>query len=280
MKGLGKLCVAVVGALFLADCGLQLDKAEKLSPQGSDFDVGLYQGYLGLAKSETDEGDYLDSDAFAIRAISAGSGEKVGPEAIEARDLPEDKVGEMSGARERLIAALGAGAAQKLSGEAANAQVMFDCWMQEQEENFQPDDIARCRGGFYDSLAKLEAKPQPIAKAEPKLAPLKFVVYFDTDSAKLDAAAEAVLAEAEAAAAKLAGAKISVSGNTDTVGSNTYNDTLSQLRASTVAKAMVAGGFPAGAIGTAAFGEGKLARVTGDNVSARVNRRVEIVIEP
>ena len=48
-----------------------------------------------------------------------------------------------------------------------------------------------------------------------------------------------VLAEAEAAEAKLAGAKVSVSGNTDTVGSNTYNDTLSQLRASAVAKAMV-----------------------------------------
>ncbi len=41
--------------------------------------------------------------------------------------------------------------------EAANAQVMFDCWMQEQEENFQPPDIARCRDGFSAAIAAVEA---------------------------------------------------------------------------------------------------------------------------
>ncbi len=109
---------------------------------------------------------------------------------------------------------------------------------------------------------------------------MKFVVYFDTDSAKLDDAAKAVLAEAEAAAAKAAGAKIMVGGNADTVGAATYNTTLSELRAAAVAKAMMAGGVPAGAISTAAYGESNLAKPTGDNVEARENRRVEIVIEP
>jgi OOP family OmpA-OmpF porin len=108
---------------------------------------------------------------------------------------------------------------------------------------------------------------------------LKFVVYFDTDSADLDAAAKAVLAEAEAAAAKAKAAKVSVLGNTYTVGKAAYYDTLSELRAAAVTKAMVAGGVPGSAITTAAFGETKLAKPTGDDVSAGENRRVEIVIE-
>ena len=52
----------------------------------------------------------------------------------------------LSGARSRLIAAFGAGARKRAPKQAAEAQLRFDCWMQEQEENFQPDDIdAPCR---------------------------------------------------------------------------------------------------------------------------------------
>jgi outer membrane protein OmpA-like peptidoglycan-associated protein len=284
MKGFGKVLAVCTGGLLLMGCGTQLEKAESLDPQGSAFDLGLYEGYLGLAKSETGEGDYRDSDAFATRAISAGSGKEIGPEAIAARELPTDKVDEMSTARERLLAAMGKGAAQKMPAESADAQVKFDCWMQEQEENFQPDDIAGCRGGFYDALDKIEAGTKVVAAPapppEPKLETMKFVLYFDTDSAELDAAAEAILEEAKAAAAKAEAAKVSVSGHTDTVGPETYNDTLSELRAAAVAKAMTARGVPAGGISTAAYGQTKLAMPTNDNVSARENRRVEIVIEP
>ena len=82
------------------------------------------------------------------------------------------------------MAALTAGARDKAPIQAANAQVNFDCWMQEQEENFQPDDIARCRSGFTQALLGAEAavKPAPMAKAPapmrkmaaaPKMAPKK-----------------------------------------------------------------------------------------------------------
>ena len=46
---------------------------------------------------------------------------------------------------------------------------MYDCWVQEQEENFQPDDIARCRDGFLAAMEEVEAQwPQP---AEPAIEP-------------------------------------------------------------------------------------------------------------
>ncbi len=149
MNGFAKLILPLAGALVLAGCaGMELQKAQEMSPQGSAFNTSLYGGYVDLAASEYAEGDYWDSDAFATRAISAGSGQMVGPEQIDRRALPADKIGELKDARRRLTMALSDGAAERKPAEAAHAQVMFDCWMQEQEENFQPEDIARCRGAL------------------------------------------------------------------------------------------------------------------------------------
>lgn len=40
--------------------------------------------------------------------------------------------------------------------EAATAQAAFDCWMQEQEENFQPRDIGACQNRYLAAMARLE----------------------------------------------------------------------------------------------------------------------------
>lgn len=282
MNGFGKLFVVCLGSAALAGCGTQLEQAEKLTPQGSAFDLSLYDGYLGLAKSETGEGDYRDSDTFATRAIYAGTGRMVGPEEVASRNLPADKVGELGSARERLVTALGRGAAQKLPGDAAEAQVKFDCWMQEQEENFQPDDIAACRGGFYDALAKLESGTKKVAKAAPKPAPeaIKFIVYFDFNSTDLDAKGKEVVFQAEAAARRLQGGRVVVSGFTDTVGSAAYNQTLSELRAGAVAKVLSADGYPTKQIKTEGFGKTNLAVPTGDGVADAGNRRAVIYVQP
>ena len=265
--------VCCIGGLALAACGNQLDRAKSLNPEGSKFDQSLYAGYVDLANSENSEGDYNDSDVFAGRAIASATGGAIAPEAIGSRNLPESHVNELTDARARLMAAMAKGAGEKAPNETAKAQVMFDCWMQEQEENFQPDDIAACRGGYYDAMADVEDAIRPRA-----VAPKRFVVYFDTDSSKLDAAAEAVLAEAKAAAEKLSG-QIELVAGADTVGPSEYNYGLSERRAESVVEAMVAGGVPAGAINAQAFGESNLAKPTADEVDEVANRRVEIVIE-
>ena len=282
MARLRVLIAGGISALALAGCGAQLDRAEGLDPEGSSFDKSLYAGYVNLAKSETGEGDYRDSDTFAGRAIASATGGSVAPEAIAARNLPNDHVGELTTARARLMDALAKGAGEKAPNETAKAQVMFDCWMQEQEENFQPDDIAACRGGYYDAMADVEGaiRPKTVAKAEAVAQPAsqRFVVYFETDSSKLDAAAMEVLEEAKAAAAKLEGGKVSLLAGTDTVGNSTYNLSLSDRRAEAVVEAMISSGVPAGTISAVSFGEHNLAVPTGDNVDTLTNRRVEILV--
>src|SRR3546814_12911437 len=83
---------------------------------------------------------------------------------IATRDLPADKVDELSSARVRLMTAISAGAADEEPLDAAKAQAHFDCWMEQQEETFQPQHIAACRDGYMTAMASLEA-PQLTAMA-------------------------------------------------------------------------------------------------------------------
>ena len=278
------MCAGAIAGLFvLAGCtGQELYGAQLIEPKGSEFNQSLYHGYIGLAEAEYAEGDYYDSDVFAIRATKVANEGSVGPEEIEERSLPGDHVAELSEARAKLVAALDAGAAEANPTRAADAQVYFDCWMQEQEENWQPEDIARCRDNFYAALDGIT--PAPVAEApvvsKPKPQSVRFVVYFDTDKYNIDSEDQTVIAEAKAAAEKLGSPIVKISGNTDTVGSVDYNQKLSEMRAQAVAKVLEAGNTPVRAMVTEANGELKPALVTADETEEQRNRRVEIILEP
>ncbi|MCZ6637228.1 MAG: OmpA family protein [Alphaproteobacteria bacterium] len=280
---------AIAGtAMILTGCtGLELEKAEGLTPSGSQFSKNLYSGYIGLSKSEYGEGDYRDSDNFAVRASAAAANKPGAPEALANRNLPTNKMAELSEARARLMAALGAGARTKAPVQAANAQVGFDCWMQEQEENHQPDDIALCKSGFMQALLGAEAavKPPPMARAPapmtappPKKVTRKFVVYFGFDSSKITPDSKRIIIQAIDAAKNMKAKSVHLSGHTDRAGPVAYNDKLSNIRAMAVAATFKGGGVSGGILGLEAFGEKVNAVKTGPNVIEPRNRRVEITI--
>ena len=280
MRSMIAVAGVAAGLLAVAGCtGQELYKAQQIEPTGSEFERNLFAGYVGLSESEYAEGDYRDSDVFALRATHVGTAGVVAPEAIEERSLPGDHVDELTEARAKLVAALDAGAADANPARAAEAQVMFDCWMQEQEENWQPEDIARCRDGFYAALEGV-APPEAVAISKPKPQAVRFVVYFETDKSYLDGDAHRVIAEAKAAAEKLGRPVVKVSGNADTVGANDYNQKLSELRAQAVAKIIEIGATPVKALLTEAHGEAQPAVLTADEVDEPRNRRVEIILEP
>lgn len=284
MNSLRIMVVGCCAALLLGACsGMELEKAERMSAGGTQFDKDLYTGYIGLAKDEYAEGDYEDSDNFATRAALSASGKPTVPEEIGMRKLPNDKVGELTDARSRLMAALAAGAREKAPKEAASAQVMFDCWMQEQEENFQPEDIARCRGGFMAAMGSVEAslKPMPVATRAPTAEmPTKktFVVYFPLNSAKITPQSKEVILSAIDAAKELGAKQIAVYGHTDTAGAQRYNASLSSKRSEAVAKALTDGGIKSNELNLGAFGETLPAVDTGDDVKLPQNRRVVIEV--
>jgi len=286
MTGFGfcqlRLVIVLLGALAVTSCGYQLDKAKQASAPDGAFDTGLRGGYIDLSQSEFDEGDYQDSDVFAGRALAVSGGSPPSPEEIAARQLPEDKVTALTSARNRLVAALDQGAATQVPGPSSQAQVMFDCWMQEQEENFQPDDISRCRGGFDSAMAQVEAAmaPAPVAAVpEPMVEPTKFyTIFFDLDSDKLSDIGGRVVNEiagdwsADADNLKLV-------GHADASGTADYNQDLSERRAKSVRGALEGLGLAGNKLADTGVGETDLLVPTADGVHEPKNRRVTVTIE-
>ena len=288
MNGPMRITLASAGFVFLVGCsGTELEKAEMSAVPGATFQHSLHDGYVKLAESEYNEGDYADSDAFARRAMALSEGKNVQPEMIEARDLPADKVAELTDARLRLMSAMSAGAAQTKPLDAADAQVAFDCWMQEQEENFQPQDIAGCRDSFMMALAKLEEQPKvaavmpPPPAPEPMMAkpePAAYTVLFEFDDSGLTPDARVMLADVVKAAKKSDYQAIDIGGYTDLTGSDAYNDVLSEQRANAVINFLVESGVEKEKI--IGRGYGKADPVVAVQAPEKLNRRVEIKLEP
>lgn len=285
MKDTMKAALAVVGVLLLAGCaGTELERAKGMASQGNTFERNLHDGYMALSQDEFNEGDYEDSDRFAMRAMELSEGKTVQPEMIEARSLPAESHDELTNARLRLMTAMAEGAAEHKPLSAAEAQVSFDCWMQEQEENFQTGDIAACRDRFMTAMASLEEQPQVTAAPEPEPEPMMapkpaaFTVLFDFDESKLTPDARAVLADVVETAVKSDYETIDIGGYTDLMGSEAYNQVLSEQRANEVINFLVESGVDAGKI--VGHGYGKADPVVDVQAPELRNRRVEIKLAP
>jgi OOP family OmpA-OmpF porin len=208
------------GLLLLAGAALLLlPGCQNVSGFGytTAFNRNLYEDYLALSVAERDEFDWNDAHFFAAKALTAARDEQVGPETIYERRVPPSKVEELRGARNRLITALDRGAPVKVPVDAARAQASFDCWLQEQEENFQLNDIGACRESFHQAMARVEA-----ALGE------RYLVYFKFDSAHLNGNAKQVLREVAETAKGKADAAVLISGHADSAGAEDYNLALSQ----------------------------------------------------
>lgn len=266
-------------AVFLAACGTQLGRVESMQASSANpYDLALHDGYLGLSQAEYGEGDYWDSDFFAERAMRAGANRKVEPQTIGARELPADKVNELTEARRRLSAATSRGAIDTVPQAAAQAQLNFDCWMQEQEENFQPDDIAACRDGFETAMSEIDTALAPATAPETARTVERqvFDIVFDFDSDELSPQAIDRLAAVAETIRTYENPVVTVLGNADQVGATDYNVALSERRANVVARELEAHGITPNAV----IGRGDQAPAVDnpDRQPEEMNRRALIVV--
>lgn len=279
------LSMRLLGALaamgLLAGCvGSEIEAMRNASPSGSAFTQGLAEEYRQITVFEADEMyDWRDAGYFARKGLRAAAGEVVEPEQLGNWKLPQDKLDEMGAARARMLELLNASARDKFPSEAAHTQGRFDCWVEQQEENHQPDHIAACRDEFYAALAALEELMAPPEEVIIDIVPESFLVYFAFDSAILSQEAQAVIDEVIAAANETPGAEFSVTGYTDRAGPPDYNLKLSLRRAESVRDALIAQGVPAELISIAGRGEADPAVPTPDGVAEQANRRAVINIQ-
>jgi len=126
-----------------------------------------------------------------------------------------------------------------------------------------------------------QAPPPPPAPAPTPKPSRKIVlrgVNFDFDKSNIRADARSILGEAVRALQDEPSIHVSVEGHTDAIGTDAYNQRLSERRARAVADHLAAGGIARSRMSTAGYGESKpVANNTTDDGRAQ-NRRVELRI--
>jgi OOP family OmpA-OmpF porin len=267
---------AVAALGLLAGCVSNIEEVGKAKGTGSAFTQALTEEYKSFVAEEHDEYDWAAADYFARKGLTAAAGTAVPPEDPATYDLG-DAAGEIAAARQRLITDLDGGGRDAKPAVAAKAQVKFDCWVHEQDEGWQKDEIAACKNDLMAALDELEKKEAAAAGA---MAPGNYTVYFDFDKAVINAAGQQVINQVLADAKMHPPSSVSVTGHTDTVGPADYNMALGLRRADAVRTALIAGGVPADKITVASRGFTDLAVPTGPNVREAKNRRAEIILQP
>jgi OOP family OmpA-OmpF porin len=258
-----------------------LSEAQSTQPRGTAFDNALARDYLAMAKSEATYPNYKDTETFARRSIAAAQGKPTLPDEPRLREpfVPDLALGDLTQGRQRLVAALDRNNRTARPEVAARAQVLYDCWLEQQAENIQPDHIKACRDGFMTALAEIE-KPIAVPPPPPKAAaPDRYLVFFDWNKATLTPEARRVIASAAEAYKSTGKATIVATGYTDLSGPAAYNQKLSVRRADAVKAELVRLGVPATSITAIGRGESNPLVPTADGVREPQNRRVEIQIQ-
>jgi OmpA-OmpF porin, OOP family len=123
------------------------------------FNASLEMEYIAIAKRKVDNADYEHVDLFVRKGLAAANGEIVMPEKPEAWILSDNIADEFDDARQKLLGALEDGARTKAPREAARAQAMYDCWIDQRDittKSHPPDDSDTCREDFWGTLALVE----------------------------------------------------------------------------------------------------------------------------
>lgn len=171
-----RACCAAVSLTILAGCTTwDLQELRQADPKGNEFQRELAANYLMFAEQEAAAYDWADSQHFAQKGLVAAYGHDVAPENPDHWDIDEKFLKELRAARSALGAALTQKAKAANPAMAARALFSFDCWVEQQEEAWQAEDIKSCRDSFFESLDALNQgraaaalpKPEDIEPAAP-----------------------------------------------------------------------------------------------------------------
>ncbi len=234
--------------------------------RGSEFTQALAKEYCELGTVEEDiMYDQGSANYYFLKAICAKEGAYPPPTMLGKWHIPCEKVPEFSIARQRLIRAIQFGAPAIAPHLTAHAQAHFDCWVEQQSEGWQKEDIAACRHEFYRTMAEVELM---LMGGAHKVAPAHSVL-FELNSSLLTHEAIQIVDEIALAAQSR---HILLVGRTDKVGDSKHNKDLSKHRAAAVKKELIRRGIAPHLITIKAEGE-----TPGPQVDKH-NRRVDIIL--
>jgi outer membrane protein OmpA-like peptidoglycan-associated protein len=247
-----------LGDTFAMDSFLASD------PGGSGFNGALADAYQDLAAlNASSDVNFLDSTVYKQKSMAAAAGSPmplfspadygVNGDLEALRGIVMNAAGEHAGVRPE---------------ECAEMYAMYDRLVEATYQDHGP--------GTRVGLDPEEARANYDAAYTACVGIQEMVVYFGFGSSALTAAAESVIADISANV--VPSDAVSVVGHTDTVGSQSFNQQLSERRARNVAGRMSDLGVDPAQITVAGRSFNEPAVETGPNVREPLNRRVEIDI--
>jgi len=297
MRRLKQPLLLAAGMMLLSACGatFDYDALESKNISGTSFPDHLARAYQKLSLSEAREmHDWVDAARFGRKALAALERDAVAPEKVGDWWIRKTDRGRLIQERLRLVSLLEPEVLRQSPAAAARAQAGFDCWVEQQEENWQQDHIRACREQYFTAVARLErqlgliqADPQ-----SPKVTPVvqtgipfprqrvdrQVVLSFDFDSASIPATGLLKIGEIVDMYEQGAPVTIVVSGHADRAGPEPYNERLSRQRAESVRKKLIEAGVPVQLITATSHGERRPLVETENGVREPLNRRVEITL--
>jgi outer membrane protein OmpA-like peptidoglycan-associated protein len=108
--------------------------------------------------------------------------------------------------------------------------------------------------------------------------PLSFILYFEEGSTRVMVDSQTTLAALFAEVASRQAVEVQVTGHTDRVGSEDYNDWLSLQRAEAIRQALISAGLRASFVRAVGRGEREPLVPTPDEQPEPRNRRVEVIV--
>ena len=299
---------ALVLSLLVAACSFDIEEARNISVEGGDFNHELAREYRDIALYEADEMyDWPDAALFSRKAILASTGQITAPENIDDWNISEDAEADFSEARTLLVDSLEAGFRDQIPAQAASAQASFDCWIEQQEEGWQIEHIARCRQNFQNAMKNWVAGKQAANALESKfLSPIlvaditpdidrpeliclsgenasrppshNYLIQFRHNSAQLDVAADVALSESAFHARGVETVEVFIEGHADLSGTADYNLDLSLKRALAVWQRMIALGVSPDKMWIGPRGEMQPVSNVADGTRNFQDRRVALIL--
>lgn len=263
MEKLLKTTSVAIALFFLSGCAeYRLYELDHTQPQGIPFTKALAKGYRRLACSELRKTyDEIDAAYFAGKGLDAAGGKIVEPEKPTEWNISCERMEHLVLARAELMHLFKKGVRERFPHESANAQVYFDCMVEESEEG-QTENIKVCEDGFVKAMNQLKRHIHPKHKHHHKHERhhYPYVIHFDLNSSAINAEGMDVIRKAIKHAREHDDLHVKVLAHTDKIGAKVYNHHLSQRRAEAVKHALVAAGLPAHEISVMGLGElpGKL----------------------
>ena len=235
---------------------LDLAKAEAARSRQADLDAQAARTARDQAERQAQR-DAAARAAAELNARTATAGQATAERAAADADAARSAA---EAARAQAVAAQQAAEAQARQAQGAAAQSEQDKTVLREQLRTQLNVILETRETARGLIVNLSD------------------VLFDTASSTLKPGAREKLARVSGILVSHDGLRLAVEGHTDSVGTNDYNQGLSERRAESVRGYLVDQKFAASSIGATGFGEDQPV-ATNDTASGRQqNRRVELVV--